>query len=172
MKREIIFKKQGRTLYRTGQVGKLFVEEEEFVSAAIVAIFEGCLVVNRHYREPIQGIIYDLPGGGVEAGESPEAAARRELREETGLICGDLRPLGMVHPAASLVNRVTHLFFTDDIAMEVGMALEVGEELVSERIPMEEVWKSIENGVFTDSELVHALLLATLKGHIQPARLF
>jgi 8-oxo-dGTP pyrophosphatase MutT (NUDIX family) len=37
---------------------------------------------------------YSLPGGGVEPGESPEAAARRELMEEAQIVCGELILLG------------------------------------------------------------------------------
>ena len=42
---------------------------------------------------------HQLPGGKLEPGESPEAAARRELAEETGLTVGPLTPAGFKdHP--------------------------------------------------------------------------
>lgn len=40
--------------------------------------------------------IYILPGGGVDEGESIEEALHREIAEETGCACRDIRPLGYV----------------------------------------------------------------------------
>ena len=52
---------------------------------------EGRLLLIRNPYGPMK---WDLPGGGVRRGESPEEAARREAREEVGLTLTGLRPLG------------------------------------------------------------------------------
>jgi len=62
--------------------------------------------------------LWDVPGGGAGAGESPEDTARRELREETGLSVGALRSLGVfphrhTYPDGKVVAWETHVFTAD-----------------------------------------------------------
>lgn len=45
-------------------------------------------------RNPYGSMKWDLPGGGVRRGERPEAAARREVREEVGISLKHVSPLG------------------------------------------------------------------------------
>lgn len=60
-------------------------------SGMLVVKGDAVLVLRRAHAPRIGRL--DVPGGFVEAGEGLEAAARRELREETGLVLGPVEPL-------------------------------------------------------------------------------
>lgn len=71
--------------------------------------------------------IYELPGGGIEAGETPEEAALRELQEECGLVGTIVRPLNVLHR----MNGNTEYVFLVDVSKEqeatVGFDPEIAE---------------------------------------------
>ena len=54
---------------------------------------EGRVVLIRQYRHGIRDVTIEIPGGMIDAGESPKAAAARELQEETGYTAESLRLL-------------------------------------------------------------------------------
>ncbi|HWD13786.1 NUDIX domain-containing protein [Pseudochrobactrum sp. sp1633] len=58
--------------------------------ASIICRNENRFLLVKRGKEPLKGSLA-FPGGGVEAGESAEQAAQRELMEETGLSCNRLR---------------------------------------------------------------------------------
>ncbi|MET8703578.1 NUDIX hydrolase [Kitasatospora sp. NPDC058032] len=64
---------------------EVFHLANEYAAAAVVALTpDHRIVLTAQFRPGPQTVLYELPGGVVEAGESPEEAAARELAEETG----------------------------------------------------------------------------------------
>nr|MBF6596136.1 NUDIX domain-containing protein [Thermaceae bacterium] len=71
---------------------------------------EGNVVLMRQYRHVWGDYFLDLPGGGAEPGETPEAAVRRELLEEAGLEAEELIPLPKHRYLGSLIASMGNPF--------------------------------------------------------------
>jgi A/G-specific adenine glycosylase len=81
------------------------------VVAAALALRSGDRwLVRRRPDSGLLGGLWELPGGRLEQGEAPEDAARRELREETGLSAGPLASVGVVDHAYSHFRLQLHVF--------------------------------------------------------------
>jgi ADP-ribose pyrophosphatase len=64
----------------------------------------------REHKYVLGGINTEVVGGAIEPGETPLAAAHRELREEAGLIARDWAPMGTMQPLSAIVQCPIHLF--------------------------------------------------------------
>jgi len=62
----------------------------EQITAAFILAFDCDRLLMTRLRDPQRG--WDIPGGRIEPGETPEQAARRETREETGARLGPAHP--------------------------------------------------------------------------------
>ncbi|MXV21061.1 NUDIX domain-containing protein [Deinococcus xianganensis] len=76
--------------------------------------------------------LWDVPGGGADAGEMPEDTARRELREETGLSVGPVRALGVfphryTYQDGNVVDWETHVFVAGFAGGEVRASYDATE---------------------------------------------
>ena len=66
-------------------------------AAAIVPILDdGRVLLLRQYRYAARQTLWEVPAGKLDAGESPEAGAKRELEEETGYVADSLVSLGAI----------------------------------------------------------------------------
>jgi ADP-ribose pyrophosphatase len=108
-------------------------------AVAIVAVdAQDRVVLVRQQRAPVGGKVLELPAGGVEDGEAPEASARRELREETGLRGGDWFEAASVFTTPGYSDERIHIFFASNLE-EGEDDLDPGEEVELVRVPVADV---------------------------------
>jgi ADP-ribose pyrophosphatase len=82
---------------------------------------EGSLVLVRQYRHNLKAHVLEFPAGTMSDGEEPQAAAVRELEEETGyapLTGGSgLQPVGAYYSLPSETNKYTHVFLASPVTL-------------------------------------------------------
>ena len=73
------------------------------------------VILLEQYRHGAKRILFEFPGGNVDDDEVPEAAARRELLEETGYAAGSWHYLGSVFPASARFTNQSHAFLANGV---------------------------------------------------------
>jgi ADP-ribose pyrophosphatase len=71
---------------------------------------KGNILLVRQFRHPVNKELLELPAGSIDPGETPEEAATRELREETGYKPGKLERLGGFYAAPGYCTEYLHFF--------------------------------------------------------------
>lgn len=113
----------------------------------ILPIIDEDVILLHEYRYPLRSRVWSLPGGIIDAGEGPEAAAIRELQEETGYECDQITSLGYVYTSFGSSNEKTHLFLAH--CMKQGKTnTEVGEDIRIVRMPISKWKEMISDGSF------------------------
>ena len=102
---------------------------------------------------------WEVPAGGIEIGETPEQAARRETLEETGWRPGALTKLGAYAPSNGSSDQMFHLFVAEG-AEHVGEPTDIGESERIAWVPVDEARRLIGAGELTDGLSITALLWA------------
>ena len=121
------------------------------------------LLVGQH-RYTVDAMSWEIPEGGVPAGESALDGARRELREETGVTATDWRELGRLHLSNSVSDEAALLFQAR--AAHHGEADPDGTEQLEVRwLPFEAVLAMTLDGRITDALSVCAIQRVALERH-------
>jgi ADP-ribose pyrophosphatase len=85
-------------------------------AVVIVALdADGYAFLVEQYRHPIGRYLLELPAGGIEAGEEPLAAAKRELHEEVGLEAREWVSLGSFFSSPGFANERLHAFLAREL---------------------------------------------------------
>jgi ADP-ribose pyrophosphatase len=118
----------------------------------------GEVLMVRQFRYVVNQTLVELPAGGLEPGETPLAAAVRELAEEVGAAAGQWEPLGVMFPSPGILTEVYHLFLATDLT-EGRPYWTADEDLIIERLSLPEAVDRIRRGEVRDAKSVAGLLL-------------
>ncbi|MCG8590241.1 MAG: NUDIX hydrolase [Proteobacteria bacterium] len=115
------------------------------------------IVMIRQYRHGADQVTLEIPGGLIDPGEAPVAAAARELLEETGYGSTRVEPVGVVNPNPALFGNRCHTFVARDAAPVAEIQNTATEETAVELVPRNELPQRLQSG-----EIDHALVVAGL----------
>jgi len=118
---------------------------------------EGNLVLVRQYRHGTEATTVEIPGGAMDPGdESPLAAARRELLEETGHAAAEWSDLGWVHPNPAIQSNRCWTFLARGARRVAAPRLDPGEDIEIFEAAPDEVRAMLKDGRITHSLVVAA----------------
>jgi len=118
---------------------------------------EGNFVLVRQYRHGSDTTTVEIPGGAVDPGdESPLAAARRELLEETGHAAEEWSDLGWVHPNPAIQSNRCWTFLARGCRRVAAPQLDAGEDIEILEAAPDEVRQMLRDGRITHSLVVAA----------------
>jgi 8-oxo-dGTP pyrophosphatase MutT (NUDIX family) len=118
---------------------------------------DGAIWLVGQYRYPLETYSWEIPEGGCPETESPEETARRELREETGLVAGRLELVATSHLSNSVSDEVGYVFRATELIKGADQQ-EGTERIAVRRVGWEEAWRMYKAGQITDSLSVIAIL--------------
>jgi len=113
----------------------------------------------KQYRYVAKRATWEMPTGGMHAGESRQEAAQRELAEEIGYQAGKLTWLSTFHTSKSVVDETAHLFLGEDL-IKVQLPPDDTEFIEVRPLPFEEVLQMVLRSEITDAMTVIGVLRA------------
>lgn len=141
----------------SGNLTKREVVEHGGAVAIVPVLGDGRIALIRQWRTAADEYLLELPAGGLEKGEEPEACARRELIEEIGYEMGRVTPLFSVFLAPGYSSELIHIFLGEELR-EVGAQPEEDEDLEFVPLSLDEALQKIDEGQIRDAKTVAGLL--------------
>ena len=115
------------------------------------------IILERQFRYAVGKSLLEIPAGGIEPGEEPVEAVRRELQEEIGYLPGKLERLGGFYSSPGYGTEYLHCYLATDLKPSQLLAEDTAE-IETVRIPKTEILKLIDSGEICDAKSIAALL--------------
>lgn len=142
--------------------GYYVLEYPNWVNAVAITEHNKILIV-KQYRHAAGIISTEIPGGVMDANETPRETVIRELLEETGYQFDDIELLATVHPNPATANNVTYLHLARGGKKVAGQNLDEHEELTVEELTIAEVKQLLLENKITQALHLTNLFYAMVK---------
>lgn len=150
---------------RTGREHDVTILEAPNWVNVIALTAEGQAVLVRQFRHGTGTATLEIPGGAVDPGDrSPLAAARRELREETGYVARRWRQIGVVDPNPAIQTNSCWTFLAEGAHLVGEADPDPGEELDVVLVPARSLAGLARRGVIRHSLVVAAFFWLMTRG--------
>jgi ADP-ribose pyrophosphatase len=115
------------------------------------------VLLERQYRYPARGYLWEIPAGRIDNKEKPLVAAKRELREETGYAAKSWRKALFFYPSPGFMDETMSVFLAR--GLKAGQAQpEEDERIDYELVPISRAARMIESGEIRDGKTIAAVL--------------
>lgn len=137
------------------KTGKFYVIENPDWVNVIAVNKDSEVVLIEQFRHGIGETILEIPGGMIDGDEEPEAAARRELLEETGYAAKDFVFLGKSRPNPAINDNWLYHFAAFNAEKRADVKFDEHESVNTKLYPLKSIPELIRSG-----EITHSLVLA------------
>lgn len=120
---------------------------------------QGNVLLVRQYRKPVESNLLEVPAGGIDENEDPEAAALRELQEEVGYTAGKISRLAGFWVSPGWCTEFMHAYLATELS-PAQLDADFDENITVVRVPLAETIDLIASGEIQDAKSVASLLLA------------
>lgn len=162
--------RQDKVVRPDGQEGEYNVVECGRSVFIVPVTHDGKILLIKLFRYTTQREGWEVPAGGVEQGEEPLAAAKRELKEETGLVSDDWEEVAVFDSMNGMTDALGHVFEVRNLADLNPADYDVrGDDQAEEGITdmrafsPEEVVRMIREGQILDAPSIAALMCVCVK---------
>lgn len=133
-------------------------------AVAVVPVTEdGNVVMEKQYRYPARRVVTEIPAGKLDSPDEDRLkAAKRELKEETGIEADEWEELGEYHPASAYCNEKIWMFIARGLH-KGKQDLDEDEFLNVVEVPLEELVEQVLDGTIKDGKTQVALLKAAVR---------
>lgn len=140
-----------------GEISYTYVEHPGAVYVVPVTT-DGEVLLIRQYRYPVHAWLWEVPSGGIEAGEDGATAAARELAEEVGAVSPSIQQVAAFYTSAGISDERSGVYLATQVAL--GQSRREATELLRVvALPLEEALRMAHGGEITDAQSALALLL-------------